>query len=319
MNPNQSIINPDIEPWTFTVALALDAHSRADEFRRYHSNPDKAKQVYLNTLAVYAVNFYLQCQGFETDLENSNSWNPVMQTLMDTADLVVKNYGKLECRPVLPEAELVCVPVEVCTERIGYIAVQLSESLREATLLGFVKKVASSELSLRQLRSLQKLPRYLNTIKPVINLSQWFENIFEAGWQTVEAFLGTQPNELAFSFRSAPQSETSAVRFRKIDVERCKLIEFGRAEQGVTMIVSLTEQSEQTMDISVEVLPKPGQAYLPPNLQLMVLNEDGEVVMEVQAGSDNRTIQLEFEGELGDYFSVKVILSDVSVTENFVI
>ena len=51
----------------------------------------------------------------------------------------------------------------------------------------------------------------------------------------------------------------------------------------------------------------------------MVLNEDGEAVMEVQAGSDNRTMQLEIEGEAGDYFRVKIALSDVSVTENFVI
>lgn len=318
MNPNQSIINLDLEPWAFTVVLALDAHSRADKFRRYHSNPDKAKQVYLNTLAVYAVNFYLQCQGLETDLENSNSWNPLMQTLMDTADLVVKDCGKLECRPVLPEAEPVCVPVEVWTERIGFIAVQLSESLKEATLLGFVEKVTSSELPLSQLRSLQQLPGYLNTIKPVINLSQWFENIFEAGWQAVDDLLGTQP-ELAFSYRSAPQNEESAVRFRKIDVERCKLIEFGLSEQAVSMIVSLTEQSEQNMDISVEVLPKPGQTYLPSNLKVMVLNEDGEAVMDIQAGSDNKTIQLEFGGEAGDCFSVKLALDDISVTENFVI
>jgi hypothetical protein len=67
MNPNQSIINSDLEPWIFTVPLALEAHSRAEEFRRYQSNPGKAKQVYLNTLAVYAVHVYLQCRGFETD------------------------------------------------------------------------------------------------------------------------------------------------------------------------------------------------------------------------------------------------------------
>jgi hypothetical protein len=318
MNLNQSIINPDLEPWTFTVVLALDAHSRADKFRRYHSNPDKAKQVYLNTLAVYAVNFYLQCQGFETDLENSNSWNPLMQTLMDTADLVVKDCGKLECRPVLPEAELVCVPVEVWTERIGLIAVQFSESLREATLLGFVEKVTRTELPLSQLRSLQQLPGYLNTIKPIINLSQWFENIFAVGWQAVDDLLGTQP-ELAFSYRSAPQGEESAVRFRKIDVERCKLIEFGVPEQAVTLIVSLAEQSEQDMDISVEVLPTSGQTYLPSNLKVMVLNEDGEAVMDIQAGRDNKTIQLEFGGEVGDRFGVKLALGDSSVTENFVI
>ena len=131
-------MNPVIEPWIFTVPLALEAHSRAEQFRRYQSNPDKAKQVYLNTLAVYAVNMYLQCRGFETDLETSDSWNPAMQMLLDTADLVVKNRGRLECRPVLPNAEVVCTPAEVWSERIGYVAVRLSESLREATLLGFV-------------------------------------------------------------------------------------------------------------------------------------------------------------------------------------
>ena len=309
MNPNQSIINPNLEPWTFTVGLALEAHSRAEQFRCYHSNAHKAKQVYLNTLAVYAVSVYLQCRGFETDLEKSGSWDPVMQMLMDTADLVVKDCGKLECRPVLPEAEVVCVPPEVWEERIGYVAVQFSESLREATLLGFVEKVARSEVPLGQLRSLGELPGHLNKITPVVNLSQWFEDIVEAGWQAVEALLGTQPTELAFSFRSAPQA----------DVKRCKLIELGTPEQAVAMIVALTGESEQDMDISVKVQPSNGQTYLPLNLQLMVLNEDGEAVMDVHAGSDNQTIQLEFGGEAGDRFGVKLALGDVSVTENFII
>ena len=309
MNPNQSIISPALEPWTFTVGLALEAHSRAEEFRRSQSNPGKAKQVYLNTLAVYAVNVYLQCRGFETHLERSDSWNPMMQILMDTADLLVKDHGKLECRPVLPEAKVVSVPPEVWEERMGYVAVQLSESLREATLLGFVEKASRSELPLSQLRSLQELPAYLNQIKPVVNLSQWFEDIFEAGWQAVEALLGTQPTQLAFSFRGVPQA----------DVRRCKQIELATPERAVALIVALSGESEQNMDISVEVQPTNGQTYLPSNLQLMVLNEDGEAVMHVHAGSDNQTIQLEFGGEAGDRFGVKVALGDVSVTENFVI
>jgi hypothetical protein len=182
-------MNPEIEAWTFTVPLALEAHSQAEQFRRSQSEPHKAKQVYLNTLAVYAVNSYLQGRGFETDLDKSASYDPVMQMLMDTADLVVKNRGKLECRPVLPDADNLCIPAEVWEERIGYVAVQLHESLREATLLGFVEKVSRSELPLSRLRSLEALPGYLNKIKPLVNLSQWFENVFEAGWQAVEALI----------------------------------------------------------------------------------------------------------------------------------
>lgn len=307
MNPNQSIINSELEPWIFTVSLALEAHSRAEEFRRSQANPGKAKQVYLNTLAVYAVNVYLQCREFETDLERSDSWNPRMQMLMDTADLLVKNYGKLECRPVLPEAEVVYIPPEVWEERIGYVAVQLSESLREATLLGFIHKVAKSEVPLSQLRSLAELPGHLHQIKPVVNLGQWLEDIFEAGWQAVETLLG-EPTELAFNYRSA-----------SLDVKRCKQIELATADHSVALIVTLTGASKQDMDISVEVQPTNGQTYLPANLQLMVLNEDGEAVMHVHAGSDNQTIQLEFGGEAGDRFGVKVALGEVSVTENFMI
>ena len=89
MSVNQLIMNSEIDAWTFTVPLALSAHARAEQFQRYQSKPDKAKQVYLNTLAVYAVNVYLECRGFETDLEQSASSDPVMQMLMDVADLVV--------------------------------------------------------------------------------------------------------------------------------------------------------------------------------------------------------------------------------------
>lgn len=302
-------MNSEIEAWTFTVGLGLEAHLRAEEFRRSHPDVRKAKQVYLNTLAVYAVNVYLQCRGFETDLDKSGSCDPVMQMFMDTADLIVKNRGKLECRPVLPEAGVVYIPAEVWEERMGYVAVQLNESLKEATLLGFVEKVSKSELPLSQLHSLQELPGYLNKTKPVVNLSQWFEDIVEVGWQAMEILLGTQSTELALSFRTTPET----------GVQRCKLIELGEPSQSVVMSVAIVGEPEQDMDISIEVQPTNNQTYLPPTLQLIVLNEDGEAVMDVQAGSDNKTIQLEFSGETGDRFGVKVAWGDVSVTENFVV
>jgi hypothetical protein len=306
MNTYQSMINPEIEPWTFTVKLALEAHSQAEKFRRYHSSPDKAKQAYLNTLAVYAVNFYLQCRGFETNWEQSDSWNPAMQMLMDTADLVVKDCGKLECRPVLPNAEFVCIPPEVWQEIIGYVAVQLSQSLREATLLGFVKKTTKSELPLTELRSLQDLPVYLTKNRAVVNLSQWLEGIFEAGWQAVESFLDTQTTELVFRYRNR--------RYR-----RCKLIKLGNPEQAVLMIVEISELSEQDRKIRLELLPTKGQTYLPANLNLMLLNEEGEAIGNVMGGSDDSIIEWPIDGEVGDRFGVQLALGDVSVTENFII
>lgn len=310
MSGNQSILTPEIERWTFTVPLALEAHTRAEQFRRYQSDARQAKQVYLNTLAVYATNVYLQCRGFETDLEQSASGDSIMQMLMeiDVADLLVKDRGKLECRPVLPDAEVMHVPAEVWDDRIGYVAVQLNESLREATVLGFTDPVRRLNVSLRQLRSLSQLPEYLNQLKPrpLANLSQWLEGVFEAGWQALDTLLDKRSRELAFSFREA------------VAVRRCKLVEL-TPSQSVAMIVTLSQTTESEIDICVEVLPPSGQTYLPSNLELTVLDEDGEPLLDAHTRSENQSIQLEFSGEPGDGFSVKVVLGDISAIEQFVI
>jgi hypothetical protein len=147
--------------------------------------------------------------GFETDLENSDSWNPLHQTLLDIADLELKNFGKLECRPVLEGTKIVYVPPEVASNRLGYLVVQISQSLREATLLGFVKNITTNSLSINQLHPLENLLEYLEKIsqvniselappsnvpsKTLVKLEQWYENNFEVGWDSIKALLGTQP------------------------------------------------------------------------------------------------------------------------------
>lgn len=305
-------MNPTVAPLTFTVPLGLEAHRLAQKFCQHQVNARKAKQVYLNTLAVWAVNFYLQCMEIETFLEASESWNPGMQTIMDVADLEVPNFGKLECRPVLPDAQVVQIPPEVQENRFAYVAVRMSESLKEGEILGFAKTVSGEELPISELHSLEEMLEYLSQIQPV-NLGQWLQKIFEPGWQTVKELLASEEVNLAF-------------RFRGDSVQRGKLIDLGiqQAGQSVVIVVKLTPESEEAeseeeMDVLVEVHPPKGQTYLPPNLQLKLLNEDGEAVLEAKASSENKNIQLEFSGEPGDRFSVNIVLGDVSVTENFVI
>lgn len=312
-----------IEHSSFTVSLALEAHSKAKQFRGYASNPQKAKQIYLNTLAVYAVNFYLQCLGFETELEKSDSSNPVMQTLMNVADLQVKKLGKLECRPVLPDSEVCDVPPEVWEERIGYVAVQLDESLREATLLGFVETVKTQEIPLSQIKSLEDLRGHIRQLKRLqdkeqIHLSQWLHNVFDAGWETVEALFNPPQAELDFRFRGAHRKTTTTPKNPEFGIKRGKLLGLERAGEQVALFVGLEPTAESEMKISVEVYPIGGQTYLPEALQLMVLDEKGEVVMQAQARS-TKNIQLKFSGESGEGFGVKVALGDVSIAEPFLI
>ncbi|GAB1544753.1 hypothetical protein NUACC21_74290 [Scytonema sp. NUACC21] len=146
---------------TFTGLISPVSRRLAEKWSKQQATPEKGQQVLLNIMAVSFVNFYLECMGFETELEASDSWNPVQQTLMDVADLCIKDLGKLECRPVLENFQTVYIPPEVTSDRIGYVAVQISETLQEAKLLGFAKEASMSDLPINRLEPLENLLRYL--------------------------------------------------------------------------------------------------------------------------------------------------------------
>ncbi|NET91089.1 MAG: DUF1822 family protein [Kamptonema sp. SIO1D9] len=296
---------------TFTVSLSLSAHQKAQEFSGQHRVEHKIKQVYLNTLAVYAVNYYLNCLGIATNLAASNSWNPVMQTLTNTADLEIKNLGKIECLPVLPGADICQVAPEVWSERIGYVAVQFDQSLAQATLIGFVSEVNREELPLNELASLEYLLEYLNHQPSVVKLSDWINNIFADGWSQVETYL--QPQKIALSFRNLP-SLTTKVEPR----QRAKLLKLTPRGEEVILLVKIAPTTGLEMEIWVDIYPYGEEIYLPEDLQLMVLNDNEEVVMQAIA-KQTENVQLQFSGEIGESFSVKVALGESSISESFII
>lgn len=301
-----------MESLYFTVPLGLTAHAKAQQFKQHFSHPSKAKQIYLNTLAVYAVKVYLEYREFETDWEGSDSCDRTIQMLLDVADLVVLNHGKLECRPVLPGADVVIIPEEVWLERIGYVAVQFNESLREAKILGFIESVTTKELPLNQLRSLEELPDYISQFKQLrsksVNLSQWLQNTFDAGWQTLEALFSLPQTEIAFNFRQSSAS----------DIKRGKILSLEQTGQQVALLVGLIPSEKSEIDISVEVYPLGTQTRLPFDLQLILFDETGRSVMQAEAGG-SESLEFQFSGEPGESFGVKVALGDFSITETFLI
>lgn len=310
-----------------TIPLTLTAHNQATQFCRqgFHGNNKKqAKQIYLNTLAVYAVDYYLQFWGFETDLINSESWNPTIQRLMDVADLTLKNLGKVECRPVLPGAKKMNIPPEVWSERIGYVAVELSHSLQEATLLGFTDANISNPLfPLEQLSSLSQLIEKLYQLqekslsKPLTNLSQWFNNMVCDGWQQVETLLNSP--QVVWNFRG-PQA---VLDMGFPQVSRGKLLDVGTATaQQVALLVGLIPNSgspiNSEIDIWLKVCPTNNQIYLPYNLQLIILDETGNAIMKTQARK-TEAILLKFSGQKGEQFSLQLVLDDLALQEAFMI
>lgn len=314
---------------SLTVPLSSSAHCLAEQFWRQQSNPQQAKQVYLNTLAVSAVDFYLRCMEIETDWQASQSWNPVMQSLMNVADLEVKNHGKLECRPVLPEMQAIYIPPEVWSDRIGYVAVQLDPSLQEAMLLGFTRTASAQEVPLSQLQSLADLLEHLSQIRqsvqisrlevlPVrkqVNLSQWFGNCFEAGWQSLKSLLGTDEANLAFSLRSGSKLDEA-------NVKRAKLVDLGLelGSQPVALLVAIAQEADQEVGVLVQVHPIGRETCLPSHLRLSLLSESGETLQEVQSRSQDDYIQLKgFQGLPGECFIIQVAFEGTCVRETFVI
>jgi len=204
-------------PSALPLPITRRAIALAEQFAHRHP-VGKATQVRLNTLAVCVINDYLQMMGIATDPAAGDSWNPVSQLGADVADLEVVGVGKLECRPLLVNGETgdICnVPPEVWEDRIGYVVVQIDEAAQVASLLGFTER-AMEELPLSELRSpealLDHLDRLLHPVgaiaaSRVANLSQWLQNTFEVGWQTVDSLLN--PPNLAYGFRGmeseAPQ------------------------------------------------------------------------------------------------------------------
>lgn len=285
---------------------------------------EKAEQVRLNTLAVCAVNDYLQMMGIPTNLNSGDSWNRVVRLFADVADLEVEGVGRLECRVVKANQPTCYIPPEVWEDRIGYVVVQLDEINQEATMLGFAKQVAAGKLHINSLESLEDLLAHLSQLVSrtafgygnVVNLTQWLQNVFETSWQTVESVL----NPLTFSFRKANGSGSDS-EYQEPHVRRAKLIDLGMQLAGhcIALVVELRPESEQKFDVLLQVHPAGSQVFLPPLLQLIVLDETGTIFLEAKARRADNYIQLQFKGTPGERFSVKVALGEVSFTESFVI
>jgi hypothetical protein len=313
---------------TIKVSLSLTAHTQAKKFSCHQFTPAKAKQVYLNTLAIYAVHNYLNYLGWKTSLETSDSWNPLLQTLMNVADLDLPEYGKLECRFVLPDANWVEIPAEVRTNRIAYVIVQLEKSLKQSILLGFVSTVKSSRLALTQLQPIEHLSHYLSKQKQVsqlVKLSRWLEGIVETGWQRAGEL--STPT-IATAFRSFEQLQKQQKTLLS-GVSRFKILELNtpfaqddlnhRTEKvSIALILNLSFKSSNQIDISVKVYPVNHHTHLPEGLEITVLDREEIPVMQAQANK-TETIEFCFSGEEGEYFSIKASLNDCHSVETFVI
>lgn len=322
-----------------TIPLDQSAHLLAQKFsQRYVAQPAKAEQIYHNILCICAIYDYLSLNGFEANLEDSDSWDINIQTLSDVADVLVVGLGKLECRPVLPGSLSVFVPAEVWwADRIGYVAVQLDQPLQaatQATILGFLEQgyfeaSESEQVPLPDLKPPEELLKYLELLEhpqPVrsfIHLSRWLEKQVEAGWETLETLIPVSTVQWDLAFRSQDDASAPILRGQLLDHQ------LNLQGQSIALVIALTSSDNQRLDIQARLYPVGSDKYLPPHLKIMLLSEAGEVIAtksgeplmsESRQYPPDSFIQLRrFKYPLGKRFSICVALGDASVTRDFMV
>ena len=134
--------------------------------------------------------------------------------------------------------------------------------------------------------------------EPPVRLRQWFHDVFETDWQSIEAIFSTEDNSIAL---------------KTAEVKRSKWIDL---EQPVALSVTLEKESSNQTSILVEVHSTESQ-YLPENMQMTLLSPFGEVRGEAIAHRMSQVIQLELTLELGEEFTVELTIGDRTVTQDF--
>lgn len=294
------------------IPLGIEAHRFARKFATEQTTKEKSKQVYLNTLAVYAVHRYLKWLGIETNLNQSDCWHPILRNKWNVADLVIPEIGQLECRPVLPGETTINLPPEVTENRIGYLAIQFSDRLEKVQVLGFTK-AAVEILEISHLLSLDNLidaiPHPPPKKQSLVNLANWFEGIFDEVWLPVEEVLNQKI--LAFKAFNPPNINDKIERAKKIDLG---LLIDG---QKVALLISIWTEENQEKGVLVQVYPMGEQNSLPPGLKLTVILASDEA--EAIAREADNLIQLEFYEHPGKEFTVQISLDNESITEKFIL
>jgi Protein of unknown function (DUF1822) len=312
MNLTQSLPIP--------VLLDKNSHRYAIQFAAEQATSQKGKQVYLNTLAVCGVHQYLKWLSIPSNLLQSDCWHPGMRAIFNVADLVLPNIGKLECRPVLSEEQILAIPPEVTDNRIGYVAVRLNKELDRVELLGFITSSQISQppepISITQLEPLDSLLETIHRQNLLVNLRQWLEGIFHPEWQSLELLLASQRRLFRMASNNlVDESNVTPVRV----ISRGKVISWENNGDRVSfiLILKMTNKSVEKVDICLQLYPFGEMEQLPPGLKFIVLDESDRPCLEAETRNDDNWIQLEFACQAEEKFTINIVMKEICITEQF--
>ncbi len=341
---------------TISIPLSVADRAIATRFANQQLSTTKARQVYLNTLAILAVKHYLHLLSIPADLSTSESWNPADRLLADLADLHLAGVGRLECRPIRLGESMCRVPPDSWNDRLAYLVVALDRPCHSGTLMGFVPALTQPLLPITELKPLSAFLAYLyqlqwSPMKPSLNSIETNngEGIREGitaginglsrsepSWQVVEQGLGQvltflgqgwqaaesllTPSQLAFRSYGGREAIAAIPNRTPTTICRGKVLDLGLqlGAQTVALLVELSPDPNDMIRMMLQVHPI-GTSYLPANLQLAVLNMADTVLRQVQARTADNYIQLELLANIGEQFQVQVSLNQMMIVEQFLV
>lgn len=314
-----------------TLPITSEFRHIADAFATQCPIQEKADQIRRNTLAVCAVNFYLQLMDIPTQVEKSDSWQPMMQMMGDVADLQVPGVGLLSCRSVLPGEETCYVPPEDWRDRAGHIAVVLND--QTATLVGFTETVGEqTQVALSQFAPIEMLIDKVHSLQTVAatdsaatqatvtRLSRWvgaqIDELAKTGWQAVDRLLN--PAQVGLVFRKLPDVDVSRAKRVNLGIRLGESVRVALVMQLTQVAANEAEATPQTY-IVLQVRPLDGLDRLPAGLLLSALDDEAVVVASATSRAIDDYIQLEVSGEAGEQFGIRLALGEASFEEQFAI
>jgi hypothetical protein len=272
--------NMDLDTFSIPIFFNQSDLRTAKRFSMEQSDPTKSRQVYLNTLAICAVQDYLKILGIDTNALNSDSWHQSLRLASNTADLVLPERGVVECVPVSPDDNAIRVSEESQIRRIAYLAVEVTETSQEAKLLGFIRSPGWLKQPIRRtdLSSLDELPTYLSRFHHT-SLDAWCQNNISSLWQPPETVLANRYP--AFRLRSDATSILKHARVVKLTTVEGSSVNLG--------LMLSTRVTGNVVDVSIQLHPTPNDAEtdtdaspsLPPDISIELLSDEGNSLQKV--------------------------------------
>ena len=85
------------------------------------------------------------------------------------------------------------------------------------------------------------------------------------------------------------------------------------------LLAAILVRTDERRSLLFQIYPTGDARFIPQGLQLIGLDENGESFFEVIAREQDDRISLKFLADEGDRFSLRVVLNNASMTENFIV